>query len=107
VDYLRERQPALDYNSLKSLSYHLGKRFWQDIEHHHSDADSLRLAPDVIGQWKQRIRTKDKTVTTPMADARAPRSRGSTTGTPSPKCGPSTLISPSGHWKTPAAGARG
>ncbi|MDX3248852.1 site-specific integrase [Streptomyces sp. ME18-1-4] len=65
VDYLRERQPALDYNSLKSLSYHLGKRFWQDIEHHHPDADSLRLAPDVIGQWKQRIRTKDKTVTTP------------------------------------------
>ncbi|MFE4800326.1 hypothetical protein ACFRFL_36215 [Streptomyces sp. NPDC056708] len=52
VDYLRERQPALDYNSLKSLSYHLGKRFWQDIEHHHPDADSLRLAPAVIGQWK-------------------------------------------------------
>ncbi|MEV7304103.1 tyrosine-type recombinase/integrase [Streptomyces clavifer] len=65
VDYLRERQPALDYNSLKSLSYHLGKRFWQDIEHHHPDADSLRLAPDVIGQWKQRIRTKDKIVTGP------------------------------------------
>jgi integrase len=65
VDYLRERQPALDYNSLKSLSYHLGKRFWQDIEHHHPDAGSLRLAPDVIGQWKERIRTKDKTVTTP------------------------------------------
>ncbi|MET8126478.1 site-specific integrase [Streptomyces sp. NPDC005231] len=65
VDYLRERQPALDYNSLRSLSYHLGKCFWQDIEHHHPDADSLRLAPDVIGQWKQRIRTKDKTVTGP------------------------------------------
>ncbi|MFI6645189.1 hypothetical protein [Streptomyces sp. NPDC050504] len=65
VDYLRERQPALDYNSLKSLSYHLGKRFWQDIEQHHPDADSLRLAPDVIGQWKQRTRTKDKTVTGP------------------------------------------
>lgn len=48
VDYLRERQPELDYNSLKSLSCHLGKRFWQDIEHHHPDADSVRLAPDVI-----------------------------------------------------------
>ncbi|WP_447035887.1 tyrosine-type recombinase/integrase [Streptomyces sp. DSM 118878] len=65
VDYLRERQPALDHNSLKSLSYHLGKCFWQDIEHHHPGAHSLRLAPDVIGQWKQRIRTKDKTVTDP------------------------------------------
>ncbi|MGW0874192.1 tyrosine-type recombinase/integrase [Streptomyces sp. NPDC002740] len=65
VDYLRERQPSLDYSSLKSLSYHLGKCFWQNIEHHHPDADSLRLAPDVIGQWKQRIRTRDKTVTGP------------------------------------------
>ncbi|WP_188281393.1 site-specific integrase [Streptomyces sp. CBMA29] len=65
VDYLRERQPALDYSSLKSLSYHLGKCFWQNIEHHHPGADSLRLAPDLIGQWKQRIRTKDKTVTDP------------------------------------------
>ncbi|MFJ7625323.1 hypothetical protein ACIQZN_02385 [Streptomyces sp. NPDC097595] len=65
MDYLRERQPALDYNSLRSLSYHLGKRFWQNIEQHHPDADSLRLAPDVIGQWKQRIATKDKTVIGP------------------------------------------
>ena len=32
VDYLRERQPALDYTSLESLAYYLGKRFWADIE---------------------------------------------------------------------------
>jgi hypothetical protein len=65
VDYLRERQPALDYASLKSLSYHLGKRFWQDIERHHPQVDSLRLAPEVVEAWKQRLRTKAKTVIGP------------------------------------------
>jgi len=30
VDYLRERQPAMDYTSLKMLSYYLAKRFWAD-----------------------------------------------------------------------------
>ena len=35
VDYLRERQPALDYNSLDSVSNYLGKLFWADLELHH------------------------------------------------------------------------
>lgn len=70
VDYLRERQPALDYASLKALSYHLGKRFWQDIERHHPGSDSLRLAPEVIEAWKQRLRTKAKTVAGPDGRAR-------------------------------------
>jgi len=30
VDYLRERQPVLDYTSLKSLACSLGMLFWQD-----------------------------------------------------------------------------
>lgn len=65
VDYLRERQPALDYASLKSLAYYLGQRFWQDIERHHPEADGLRLTPDVAEAWKQRLRTKTATVTGP------------------------------------------
>ncbi|MEU5306952.1 site-specific integrase [Streptomyces noursei] len=65
VDYLRERQPALDYASLKSLAYYLGQRFWQDIERHHPEVDSLRLAPDVTVAWKLRLRTKATTVTGP------------------------------------------
>jgi integrase len=35
VDYLRERQPALDYTSLKNLAYYLAQRFWADLGHHH------------------------------------------------------------------------
>lgn len=92
---------------MKSLSYHLGKRFWQDIEDHHPDADSLRLAPHIIGQWKQRIRTKDKTVTGPDGRSTSTQVEGLNHRDTSPICGPSTSTSSSGRWKIPAAGARG
>jgi len=64
VDYLRERQPALDYTSLKALAYHLGKRFWQDLEHHHPGTGSLNLPREVADAWKQRQRVMPKTITT-------------------------------------------
>jgi hypothetical protein len=60
VDYLRERQPALDYVSLKFLAHALGKRFWADIEH-------LRLPVEVANGWKQRLQTKTKPSRTPTA----------------------------------------
>jgi len=47
VEYLRERQPALDYNSVESLSYYLGKLFWADLERHHPGIDSLHLPAEV------------------------------------------------------------
>ena len=31
VDYLRERQPAIDYATLHKLSYTLGRLFWRDL----------------------------------------------------------------------------
>ena len=58
VDYLRERQPGLDYNSLRDLSYYLACRFWKDLELHHPGIDSLRLAPEVAAGWRQRVLTK-------------------------------------------------
>ena len=45
VDYLRERQPSLDYSSMESLACALGARFWRDLEIHHPGIDSLRLPP--------------------------------------------------------------
>jgi hypothetical protein len=63
VDYLRERQPALDYASLKILSYYLGRQFWQDLELHHPGIDSLHLPREVADAWKQRQRTKAQTIT--------------------------------------------
>ncbi|MFF5249262.1 tyrosine-type recombinase/integrase [Streptosporangium sp. NPDC000095] len=58
VDYLRERQPAMDHTTMKMLSYHLGKCFWRDIERHHPGIDSLRLPPEVAETWKARLQTK-------------------------------------------------
>lgn len=71
VAYLRERQPALDYTSLRNVSFALGKMFWKDLEVHHPGIDSLCLAPDVTALWKQRVAHK----TTAVTDAAGRRSR--------------------------------
>ena len=64
VDYLSERAPALDYNSLRSLARFLGSVFWADLERHHPGIDSLHLPTDVATAWKRRLRTA---TTTPRA----------------------------------------
>ncbi len=56
IRYLREREPALDYSSLKQLENHLVNLFWRDIERHHPGVDSLRLPPPVASAWKKRAR---------------------------------------------------
>jgi hypothetical protein len=71
VDYLRERQPALDYTSLEALAYYLGKLFWSDLERHHPGIDSLRLPVEVAIAWKRRLKTVRKT-TTAVASQKAP-----------------------------------
>ncbi|MEU8702922.1 site-specific integrase [Streptomyces sp. NPDC048680] len=58
VDYLAERQPSLDYSSLRQLSTTLAKSFWADLEQHHPGIDSLLLDPEVSDAWKKRIATK-------------------------------------------------
>ncbi len=63
VDYLRERQPAMDYGSLEQLGRRLGM-FWADLEAHHPGIDSLHLPAQVADAWKQRLQTKQKTITT-------------------------------------------
>jgi integrase len=76
VEYLQERQPALDYTSLESLATMLGKLFWADLERHHPGIDSLRLPADVAAAWKQRLRTVTRTIRVQggkTAEATAPR----------------------------------
>ncbi|MDP9847377.1 tyrosine-type recombinase/integrase [Streptosporangium lutulentum] len=60
VDYLAERQPALDYNTLEQLSRHLALHFWKNIETHYPGASSLRLPSDVIAAWKSRLQVKTR-----------------------------------------------
>lgn len=59
VDYLRERQPALDYSTLQHLGYELGRLFWADIEQHHPGISAIHLPDDVARAWKQRLQVKD------------------------------------------------
>ena len=68
VDYLRERQPALDYNSMESLANYLGKLFWSDLERHHPGINSLHLSVEVADAWKRRLRTITKTVISPTGE---------------------------------------
>jgi integrase len=59
VDYLRERQPAIDYTTLRNLAMVLGRYFWRDLELHHPGICSLNLPPAVSAAWKERIRTRE------------------------------------------------
>lgn len=45
VGYLDERQPSVDYATLRQLAYFLGKLFWKDLETHNPGISSLRAAP--------------------------------------------------------------
>jgi len=65
VDYLRERQPSVDFSSLQRFAYLLGKLFWADLEAHHRGIDSLKLPREVAAAWKQRVMTRTRTTTTP------------------------------------------
>jgi hypothetical protein len=65
IEYLTERQPALDYASLDDLARTLAWRFWADIEQHHPGIETLDLPPHVVAGWKKRIQTKTKKVTQP------------------------------------------
>jgi hypothetical protein len=58
VDYLRERQPAVDHATLRSLARTLAGLFWRDLELHHPGIGSLRLDPGVAAAWKQRVTVK-------------------------------------------------
>ncbi|HET9564672.1 MAG TPA: site-specific integrase [Mycobacterium sp.] len=79
VDYLRERQPSMDFSSLPRHAYLLGKLFWADLEAHHPGIDSLQLSRDVAAAWKQRVMFRTRTTTTPdreQVTMTSPRSDG-------------------------------
>ena len=65
VDYLRERQPSVDFSTLQHLAYLLGKLFWADLEAHHPGIDSLQLPREIAAAWKQRVMTRTRTTTGP------------------------------------------
>ncbi len=69
IAYLSERQPSVDYATLKQAAYYLGKLFWKDLETRNPGISSLRLAPDVVIAWKQRLSVKTVTKRDPDGNA--------------------------------------
>ena len=68
--------PRWTTTSLKSLACTLGMLFWQDLERHNPGISSLHLSAEVAGDWKQRLRTKPKTITSAAGEktqAQVPR----------------------------------
>ena len=65
VDYLKERQPALDYASLDSVSRSLAGLFWARIEALSPGITTLQLPPDVARAWKEDLQTIKRSVTGP------------------------------------------
>ena len=57
VDYLHERQAALDYTSLAALASKLVLLFWRDLELHEPGIDSLCLSDETARRWKDRLKT--------------------------------------------------
>lgn len=57
VDYLRERQAAMDYTSVRQLTSILVLLFWRDLEIHEPGIASLHLSDAVARRWKERLRT--------------------------------------------------
>ncbi|WP_370964914.1 tyrosine-type recombinase/integrase [Amycolatopsis sp. cg9] len=55
IRYLEERQPHLDYASLRGITGALAGTFWADIERHHPGIDSLELPEPVATAWKERL----------------------------------------------------
>jgi len=51
--YLRSREAALDYSSLRQLSYELLRNFWLPIREKNPDQNDLHVSPD-LGRWWKR-----------------------------------------------------
>src|SRR4029078_11606051 len=63
VDYLRQRQPSLDFVSLDAISRTLAGLFWARVEALAPGIDSLRLPPAFIRAWKEELSTIKRTTT--------------------------------------------
>jgi hypothetical protein len=82
IDYLRERQPAVDHATLRSLSRTLAGLFWRDLEFRHPGISSLRLEPGVAAAWKHRVTVKTIRTTGParqVTESVVPRHDGMNT----------------------------
>jgi hypothetical protein len=63
VEYLRERQPSLDFASPRRGLPHPGRSVLGPDRHHHPGIDTLHLPPDTARAWKEWVAVKRRTTT--------------------------------------------
>jgi integrase len=61
VDYLRERQPSLDFASVDAVSRTLAGLFWARIEALAPGIATLQIPPGVVRVWKDELSTVERT----------------------------------------------
>ena len=59
IRYLLDRQPSLDFVSLRNLAYELLRNFWSDVQENYRGKNSLRLTQEESQGWMDRYRAKD------------------------------------------------
>jgi len=59
VQYLKGRQAALDYTSLDTLSFHLGKLFCADVTRHYGPMEGFALTREQAEAWKGRVKLRE------------------------------------------------
>jgi hypothetical protein len=89
VDYLKERQPALDYTSLDSLANFLGSLLWADLERHHPALTASAWHPKSPRHGNSGCVRFPKRSARPTAAPSKSGCRGSTTANASPLSAPS------------------
>ena len=107
VDYLRERQPALDFASLDATSRTLAGLFWANIETLAPGIDTLRLPPPSPDSGRRTWRSRRAPSPRRTGDESRQPAPGSTSPTNCCGCAPSTSTSPNGQWRNRPAGDRG
>ena len=105
VDYLQERQPALDHNSLDNLAQQLGRNFWADLERHHPGIGSLQPATRGRHRVEAAAAHEDHGARAGQHAASVPAAY--LPAHPDSRSVPSTWTWPAGRSRTRPAGRRG
>jgi hypothetical protein len=99
IDYLSELQPTMDYNSLETVAYRLGRLFWHQVLTLNPAQADLRLDAATATAWCPRAgRAWTSRWTAPRAGTCTP---------PCSRSARSTETWPSGPMRSLPAGARG
>ncbi|NKY35546.1 phage integrase family protein [Nocardia speluncae] len=60
IDYVDEIRPSVDYSTLEHITHHLARLFWWTILQINPAQQDLRLSPEVVAAWRERLAVTSK-----------------------------------------------